>query len=86
MPAAVSVHGMNPVVFADAFQALRILPKQLAVLQASEEETRQVRLGATGKQHRACSWVGVNSLTHMCANEAISSPPFVHRARSSGAP
>ena len=33
------------VVFADAFQALRILPKQLAVLQASEEETRQVRLG-----------------------------------------
>jgi hypothetical protein len=33
------------VVFADAFQVLRILPKQLAVLQASEEETRQVRLG-----------------------------------------
>lgn len=30
----------NPV--ADAFQALRALPKQLKVLQASEEETRQV--------------------------------------------
>lgn len=27
---------------ADAFYALRMLPKQLAVLQASEEDTRQV--------------------------------------------
>jgi hypothetical protein len=32
---------------ADAFQALRMLPKQLAVLQASEEDTRQVRNKST---------------------------------------